>query len=209
MNLIEKLNWRYATKRMNGQSVPQSSIDNILEAIRLSPSSMGLQPYHCFVVSDKDLLQKINAEACKQPQIIEGSHVIVFAAWKNIEDAHVDAFMQNIADTRNAPMESLDGFKAMIKGAAAPQSAEQIFNWNARQAYIGLGFGLVAAAIESVDATPMEGFDNAEMDKVLGISDSNLASVCVLTLGYRNTETDQLVHAKKVRRAKNDFFTMR
>jgi nitroreductase / dihydropteridine reductase len=206
MNLTEKLNWRYATKRMNGQPVPQEKVNAILEVIQLAPTSMGLQPFHCFVISDKELLKKINAEACQQPQITEGSHLIVFAAWKNITQEHIDAYIKNIADTRNISLESLDGFKQnMIGLMSRPQEVNQ--NWAARQAYIGLGFGLVAAANEAVDATPMEGFNNAAMDKILGLEEKGLASVCLLNLGYRNLENDPLANAQKVRRNAEELFT--
>ena len=206
MSLLDKLNWRYATKRMNEQILSSEKVDNILEAIRLAPSSMGLQPFHCFVISDKELLAKINSDACKQPQIIEGSHLIVFSAWKGISEEQVNDYISNIAQTRGVGTESLEGFKGMIMGSIA-QPADKLFNWNARQAYIALGFGLVAAAHEGVDATPMEGFDNAAMDKVLGLESQQLGSVCLLMLGHRNEETDYLVHAKKVRRSSENLFT--
>ncbi|MCC6185724.1 MAG: NAD(P)H-dependent oxidoreductase [Chitinophagaceae bacterium] len=206
MSLIEKLNWRYATKRMNGQAVANEKINNILEAIRLAPSSAGLQPYHCIVVSNKEMLAKINAEACKQPQVMECSHFIVFAAWKDLSEQQVADFISNIATTRNVSLESLDGFKANLVGMAN-RPAAQNFDWAARQAYIGLGFGLIAAAHECVDATPMEGFDNAIMDSVLGLEAKGLASVCLLAIGYRDEQTDYLVNAKKVRRAEDEMFT--
>jgi nitroreductase len=207
MTFTEKLEWRYATKRMNGSIVPAEKIKTILSAIQLAPTSMGLQPFHCFVISNKEMLAKISAEACPQAQITEGSHLIVFAAWKNITEDQVNAYIQNIASTRATTTESLDGFKGMINGAIA-QTAENLFKWNARQAYIALGFGLVAAAEELVDATPMEGFNNAAMDKVLGLEERGMSSVCLLALGYRNADLDYLSKAKKVRRNSDELFTL-
>lgn len=206
MSLIENLNWRYATKRMNGTVVPSEKVNTILEAIRMAPTSMGVQPFHCIVISDKELRARINEEACKQPQILEGSHLIVFAAWKNLTEAQVEEYINRIATTRNVAVESLDGFKAGVMGMTK-RSAEVNHQWAARQAYIALGFGLNAAASERVDATPMEGFNPAAMDIVLGLEEKGLASVCMLMLGYRDEATDYLVNAKKVRRSDEQLFT--
>ena len=205
MNLIEKLKWRYATKRMNGQVVPDSSLNNILEAMQLAPSSMGLQPFTFIVISNKELLQKIHAQACQQPQILEASHLIVLAAWKSINESQVNVYMQNIADTRDVTLESLEEFKNMLL-PMTKRTDEENNNWAARQVYIALGFGLIAAANEGVDATPMEGFNPAAMDELLGLKEKNLGSVVIMPLGFRNAESDYLVNAKKVRRDKKDLF---
>ena len=206
MNLKEILNWRYATKRMNGTTIPSETVNTILEAIRLAPSSMGVQPFHCFVISDKEMLARINQEACKQPQILEGSHLVVFAAWKNFTEAQVEEYINRIAATRNVSVESLDGFKAgMIAMTTRP--AEANYQWAARQAYIALGFGLIAAGNEQVDATPMEGFNPAAMDKALGLEEKGFTSVCLMMLGHRDEATDYLVNAKKVRQSEAQLFT--
>lgn len=207
MELIQKLNWRYATKRMNGKTVPQDQLQNILDAIQLAPSSAGLQPYDVFVISDKELLKQIHAEAAQQPQITEASHLLVFAAWKNLSEAQVNEYINRIAETRGVPVVSLDGFKANLMGLTQ-RTAEQNHNWAARQAYIGLGVAAVAAAHEQVDATPMEGFNPAALDKILGLEEKGLGSVAIMPLGYRDQENDYLMGAKKVRRSAEDFFTM-
>jgi len=206
MNLIDNLNWRYATKRMNGTPVSEDKVNMILEAIRLAPTSMGVQPFHCFVISDKEMRAKISEEACKQPQIMEGSHLIVFAAWKNYTEEQVEEYINRIASVRDVAVESLDGFKAALMSITT-RPAEANYQWAARQAYIALGFGLNAAAHHQVDATPMEGFNPAEMDKVLGLEDKALSSVCLLMLGHRDEATDYLVNAKKVRRSEDQLFT--
>jgi len=205
MTLIEKLNWRYATKRMNGTKVPQEKIDRILEAIRLSPTSMGLQPFKVIVVEDPALRERIFDEACHQPQIKEASHILVFAANKNVSAEQVDAYMNLIAKTREIPVESLDGFRAAFDGIVAGD-ATQNFIWTARQAYIAFGVGIVAATNEDVDATPMEGFSSEALDKILGLAEQNLGSTTILTLGYRDETNDQLVHAAKVRKSKSALF---
>jgi len=207
MNLHEALHWRYATKRMNGQKIESAKADRIIEAIRLSASSLGLQPYHIFVIEDKALLTKIHENACKQPQMLEASHVVVFAAWTDFSDSKVEAYMQQIAAERNAPIESLKGFEDNIKGLIKSRSTEDNTTWAAKQTYIALGFGLVAAAIEQVDATPMEGFNPAALDEVLGLKEKGLQSTVILSLGYRDEANDYLAKAKKIRRKKEDLIT--
>ncbi|MES2480061.1 MAG: nitroreductase family protein [Bacteroidota bacterium] len=206
MDLLQKLNWRYATKRMNGQIVPEQNLNNILDAIQLAPSSAGLQPYNVIVVSDKEVLKQIHQESAQQPQILEASHLLVFAAWKNLSEEQVEEYINRIAATRNIPAESLDGFKSNIMGFTK-RTAEQNYQWAARQAYIGLGVAAIAAAHEQVDATPMEGFNPAAMDKILGLEERGLGSVAIMPLGYRDEANDFLLGAKKVRRSKENFFT--
>jgi len=208
MNLIEKLNWRYATKRMDGTKVSQDKLDRILEAVRLAPSSFGLQPYKVIVVEDPALREKIFNEACPQPQIKEGSHLLIFAAYKNVDKQQIENYMQLIANTRGIPVESLNDFRAAFDGIVAG-SDDQNYSWCARQAYIAFGVGIVAAAMEDVDATPMEGFNVAALDKVLGLNEQNLSAVTILTLGYRNIENDRLVKALKVRKSKEALFDIR
>ena len=205
MTLIDKLNWRYATKRMNGMKVPQEKIDRILEAIRLSPTSFGLQPFKVIVVEDPELRERIYNEACQQPQIKEASHILVFAASKNVSAAQVNDFMELIATTRNIPVETLSGFRAAFDSIVSG-SADQNFVWTARQTYIAFGVGIVAAMNEDIDATPMEGFSTEALDKILGLAEQNLGSTTILSLGYRDEKTDSLIHAAKVRKSKSALF---
>lgn len=205
MSLKDSLSWRYATKRMTGGKVPQEKVDKILEAIRLAPTSFGLQPFKVIVIEDEKLREEIFNTACQQPQIKEASHVLVFAANKKVTAEQVQEYMELIATTRGIPVESLDGFKAMFDGIVAG-SAEQNFVWTARQAYLAFGVGIVAAALEQVDATPMEGFNPQAMDKILGLEEQNLGSTTILTLGYRDEANDSLVKAAKVRKSMDKLF---
>jgi len=207
MSLIDTLHWRYATKRMNGNKVPQEKVDNILEAIRLAPTSFGLQPFKVIVVENPQLREKIFNEACQQPQIKESSHVLVFAANKKVSAEQIEEYMQLIASVRSIPVESLNDFKAMFGGIVAG-TAEQNFVWTARQAYIAFGVGIVAAATEKVDATPMEGFNPEALDKILGLPEQNLGSTTILTLGYRDEANDYLAKALKVRKSKSTLFDL-
>jgi nitroreductase len=205
MELLATLNWRYATKRMNGTAVPQDKLDNILEAIRLAPSSAGLQPYEVLVITNPELKAQLRPVANNQPQIEESGALLVFAAWDNLTNEHIDRYISLIASERGVPLESLDAFSGMLKGMTL-RTAEENFNWAARSAYIALGFGLVAAASEQVDATPMEGFNAAQFDEILGLKEKGLRSVVIMTLGYRDEANDYLANAKKVRRPKEQLF---
>ena len=206
MSTLTNLKWRYATKRMNGQKVPAEKLENILEAIQLAPSSIGMQPFTVFVVEDADLRAKIAPAIYNQPQVTEGSHVLVFAAWKEYSNENVDKYINHIATLRGIPSESLGGMRNMITGAIAGKTPEQLLLWNQKQAYIALGTGLVAAAEEQVDATPMEGFDPDALDAALGLNEKGLRSTVILVLGYRDTEKDYLSGAAKVRRVKDELF---
>jgi nitroreductase / dihydropteridine reductase len=205
MNILESLKWRYAAKRMNGQQVPSDKVERILEAIRLAPSSMGLQPYTVLVIEDEELKKQIRPIAMNQPQIEEGSHLLVFAAWDDINPEHIEEYIQHTAEVRNMPAEQLQDFKNTLLGIAERNTQEQNFNWAARQAYIAFGVGLVAAAAEQVDATPMEGFDAAALDKLLNLSEKGLRSVTLMPLGYRDADNDWLAKLPKVRRQKEKF----
>jgi nitroreductase/dihydropteridine reductase len=208
MSLPDTLKWRYATKRMNGTKVPQEKVDNILEAIRLAPTSGGLQPFKVIVIEDSKLREEIFNNACQQPQIKEASHVLVFAANKKVTAEQVDEYVELMAKTRSVSVESLEGFKAMFAGGIAG-SAEQNFVWTARQAYLAFGVGIVAAANERVDATPMEGFNPEALDKLLGLDKQNLGSTTILTLGYRDEANDFLAKAAKVRKSKDTLFDIK
>jgi nitroreductase len=200
MNLLNALKWRYAVKRMNGEKIPVEKLNEIMEAIQLAPSSLGFTPYTLILVEDQEIKEKLSPACFNQPQIKESSALVVFAAWKNYSEAQVDEYIKLIANTRNVEVESLEGFAGMIKNKINNTSQENLFTWAAKQAYLALGFGLAAAAVAEVDSTPMEGFNPAGVDEVLGLSEKGLASVAILALGYRDAASDYLVQAKKVRR---------
>jgi nitroreductase / dihydropteridine reductase len=205
MSVLESLNWRYATKRMTGEQVPQEKIDVILEAARLAPTSSGLQPFSIISVSDRELLAKIQPIANNQPQITEASHLLVFAAWDNITPEQIEKVFDQVITERNLPADALDKYKNFLTTHFGSLSQEDRFNSAARQAYIAFGVAIVAAAEQKVDATPMEGFNPAQLDKLLGLREKGLRSVALLALGYRDTENDWLANLKKVRRPKEEL----
>jgi len=200
MKLIDALNWRYAAKRMNGQKVPKEKMENILEATRLSASSMGLQPYTILVIENEAVKKQLLPAAYNQPQIVESSHLLVFAAWKNITEKEVNDYLENIKNVRGVSGESLVGFKQSLMNIVNGRTQEQKQEWATRQAYIAFGTAITAAALEQVDATPMEGFSADAVDEILNLDAQGLRSVTLLALGYRDSEKDFLSGAKKVRR---------
>jgi nitroreductase len=201
MELIKSLEWRYATKKMNGEKIPQDKLERILEATRLAPSSYGLTPYQVIVVEDQELKEKLVSACYGQTQLKDSSAVLVFAVWDTIDYKWaVEDYINDIAIQRNIPVDVLGDFKGMMLGTINNMSDEQKTIWAQKQAYIGLGFSLVASALEEVDSTPMEGFVPSQVDEVLGLKELGLSSTLVLTLGYRDTEGDSLSTMKKVRR---------
>ncbi|NID12929.1 NAD(P)H-dependent oxidoreductase [Fibrivirga algicola] len=206
MELLEAMNWRYAAKKMNGKPVPADKLETILESIRLSASSVGIQPYTVLVIDNPELKGKIHELACPQPQIVEGSHLLVFASWTNLDESQIARYIQLIAETRGVTVESLSPFSDAIKAGLLSKSVDERAAWAARQAYIALGSSLIAAATEQVDATPMEGFNAAVLDELLDLPAKGLQSVLILALGYRDAEKDFLSKAVKVRRPRKDLF---
>jgi len=200
MKLLEALEWRYAVKKMNGTKIPAEKLNQILEATRLAPSAFGLTPYTIIVVEDEATRKKLQPAFYNQSQVVDGSAVIVFAAWNNVTEKEVAEYMQDIAEQRGVAVETLNDFAGYINGSLKNLNADQARIWADKQAYIALGFGLVAAAAEQVDATPMEGFVPDAVDEVLGLKALGLHSTVALTLGYRDAANDYLVNAKKVRR---------
>jgi nitroreductase / dihydropteridine reductase len=206
MNYLERFKWRYATKQMNGEKIPKESIDRILEAIQLAPTSLGLQPFEVLVLESEESRKKLKPEGNDQPQVLQCSHLLVFAVYRKIDPSHVEAYINHIATTRGEPVESLAGFKKAIQSSVDGRTVEENQHWASKQAYIAFGFGLAAAALENVDATPMEGFKPDKVDEILGLESKNLKSVVMLALGYRNSEKDPLASKKKVRKQTEKFF---
>jgi nitroreductase len=207
MTIIEALNWRYATKRMNGNTIAKEKMDNILKAISLAPSSFGLQPYSIIVIENHDILEKIKIIANMQPQITESSALLVFASWDNLTQERIDKYISRISLVRNVTIESLNHIKQVIE-TQLKNTVEQNFIWNSKQAYIALGIGILSAAEANIDSTPMEGFNHELLDELLQLKEKGLKSSVLLALGYRNVEMDYLVNLKKVRREEEKLFTI-
>jgi nitroreductase len=204
--LIDRLNWRYATKKMNpDKRVPEDKIERILEAVRLAPTSSGLQQFEVIVVTNKAVREQIKAIAWNQEQVTDASHLIVFAAWDNYTPERINHMFDLVNDERGFRNEGWEAYRQMLLGTYPQRDAQTNFEHAARQAYVGLGIALTAAAFEEVDATPMEGFDPAALDAILDLRARGLRSVAIMPLGYRADEGDWLVNLKKVRRPIDEF----
>lgn len=208
-DLIEKLNWRYATKKMDPtKSVPEDKVERIVEAARLAPTSSGLQPFEVIIVTNPEVRARIQEIAWNQAQVTEGSHLLVFAAWDNYTVERINHMFDLTNDERGFKNEGFENYRKMLLDMYPGRDAEQNFEHAARQAYIGFGMAVAAAAFEGVDATPMEGFDAAKLDEILGLREKGLRSVTILPLGYRAAEGDWLAGLKKVRRPKDQFVSV-
>jgi nitroreductase len=207
-NYIEKLHWRYATKQFNpDRQVSEEDLETLLEAIRLSASSYGLQPYEVIVIKDPEVRAKLKPAAFGQPQITDASCLLVFAYNTNVDENYLDAFIKNNSETRNQPVEDFDGLRDMIKNSVLTFSDEVKKVWASRQVYIAIGNLLSAAAELKIDTCPMEGFNPSEFDELLDLKSKHLKSVALTTIGYRS-DNDQLQDAKKVRKSKEELFTI-
>lgn len=205
MNAVEAMQWRYAVKAMSGEKITDDKIERILEAIRLSPSSTGLQPYELFVVTSSELKAELKVASYNQSQVEDCSHLLVFAAWDTYTDDRINKWFDLVNEVRGEQGEGWENYRNSILRTYPVRSASENFQHTSQQAYIALGIAMLAAAMEEVDGTPMEGFIPAEVDRILGLESKGLKSVLLLPLGFRNPEKDYLINAKKVRKSMSDF----
>lgn len=205
MSLIEALKWRYATKKMSGEKVPQEKVDQIIEAARLAPTSSGLQPFRVIVITNPELKEKIIPIAYGQPQVKASSHLLVFAAWDKYSEERIRGVFSHANQERGLPDEGPSDYEVQLTGGLLSKTADENFAHAARQAYIGFGIAIAEAALLEVDTTPMEGFNPAELDALLGLKERGLRSVTLLALGYRAEEGDWLTNLKKARIPASQF----
>jgi nitroreductase len=206
--LLDRLNWRYATKQFDpARKINAQDWATLEDALLLTPSSGGLQPWKFIVVTDPAVRAKLLPATYGQAQISAASHLVVFAAKKNFSEADVDAFINHTAATRGVSVESLAPFRGMLVGGIVQAMDEQARNaWARNQAYIALGNLLTSSAMLGIDACPMEGFDRAQYDEILGLNSQGYATAVIATLGYR-AASDQYATAAKVRFPKEQVFT--
>ncbi len=208
MELLEKLNWRYATKAMNGKKVAQNKIDSIIEAASMAPTSSGLQPFEIMVITNQDLKEKIRAIGWDQSVITDCSHLLVFAAWDNYTPERINKMFDLTNAVRGFKNEGWENYREKLLNSYPQRDSELNFNHAARQAYIAFSQAIAAAAFEGVDSTPLEGFDPEALDKLLNLKEKGLRSCVMLPLGYRDAEKDWLVNLTKVRKSKEDLVTV-
>ena len=202
---IDDLNWRYATKKFDAnKEVSPQDLQTLLEAIQLTASSYGLQPYEILVIKDAALREKLKAHSWDQTQITDSSEVIVFANKTHITNNYIESYLKDIATTRNLKLEDLNGLKGMLESTIMKLNPEDQEAWAAKQAYIALGNLLSAAANLRIDTCPMEGFDVAKYDELLNLKEKGLTTAVIATIGYRSEE-DTTQFAAKVRKSKEDL----
>ncbi len=206
MTLLDTLEWRYATKKYDPtKKVAQEDLDKILEAARMAPSSSGLQQFRVIVITNQELKEKIVPVAWGQQIVADSSHLLVFAGWDSYTDERIDSTFDKMNTLRGLPLDTTDEYKNRLKAQLSSLSVEQQAAHAAKQAYIAFGLAIAQAAELGVDATPMEGFSNAELDELLGLDKLGLKSAVMLPLGYRMEEQDWLLKLKKFRLPKEEF----
>ena len=206
MELLKNLNWRYATKTFDKtKKVAKNDLEKIKEAIRLSPSSFGLQPYKVFVIESETVKEKIKAAAWGQGQTVDCSHLFVFCSYKHLKDEHIDELFDLKASAFGKDKSEFEGYISFIKGKVAEKSSDVQGIWNSRQAYIGLGNLINACAELKIDACPMEGFDPKKVGEILDLDSKNLNAVVLAAVGYRSDE-DQTQSFPKVRKSNEVLF---
>lgn len=209
-DILSLLSWRYAAKKMDpAKVVPDDKLAVILEAIRLSASSSGLQPYMVLVVTDPALKAQIRPVSWGQSQVTDCSHLLVFAAWDNYSADRINQMFDLVNEQRGLKNDGWEAYRQQLLSIYPQRTPEVNFQHAARQAYIGLGSALIAAAAEGVDSTPMEGFEPEKVDAILDLASLGLRSVLLLPLGYRAAEGDWLVNLSKVRRSSEEFIIHR
>lgn len=204
MDIIEKLQWRYATKKFNtSKKIPQVNIETIKNAFNLTATSYGLQPVTMFVIENEDLKKNIEAAAFNQQQVGTCSHVLVFAVSKTIDQSFIEAYFNLVKDIRNTPEEILTPFRNFLIEDFEKKSDEETHVWASKQAYLALGNLLTVCALEGIDACPMEGFEITKVDDILALEKRNLTSVLLMPIGYR-ADDDMFAEFKKVRKNTTD-----
>lgn len=202
-NIIDSLKWRYSTQVYDpSKKVSETQLDTILEAARLAPSSYGLQPWRFIVVNNPATRAKLSEAGYGQPKITDASHLIVIAVQEVTNEAMVDEYMKSVAETRKVSLESLAGYKGMIMNVVNSMTPEQLIEWSTRQAYLALGVIIAVASLEGVDSGPMEGFEPAKFDEILGLKKLGLQTKVAVALGFRS-DSDKMAKAAKVRFPKN------
>ncbi|SHJ07720.1 NAD(P)H-dependent oxidoreductase [Flavobacterium terrae] len=203
---IESQNWRYATKKFDAsKKISDTDLEVLKEAIRLSSSSYGLQPYKVLIVENPELRAKLQPAAWGQSQIVDSSHLFVFANIINVGEKEIDTYLENIAETRGIPAENIAGYGDFMKSKITSLPEDVKNTWTAKQTYLALGNLLNAAAELKIDATPMEGFEPEKVNEILGLNALGLNATLIATVGYRHEE-DANQHAKKVRKSKEELF---
>ncbi len=206
--LIDALKWRYATKRFDPTKKISDEIWAALEqSLVLAPSSMGIQPWKFLIVQDPALRELLVPASYGQKQVQDCSHLVVFALRKDIDDVHIDRYMERTLELRGGEQEALARYRAMIvKNTDEARKEGRLDHWMEHQIYIALGQFLASAALLGVDTCPMEGLIPAQYDQILGLTAQGYTTVCACPAGFRS-ENDKYASVPKVRFKSSDIVT--
>lgn len=209
-HLLSRMHWRYSPKSFDAdKKIPKETWEALARSLLLTSSSYGLQPWKFLVIEDMPLREKLRAASWNQRQVTECSHYLVLAARAELDEAYVERYIQSVVNARGVAIESLAGLRKSILGDVVHGGRSKIVpEWATRQVYIALGNLMTSAAVLSVDSCPMEGFDPAKYDEILGLKNSPYRSVVACALGYRNP-ADPLGQMAKVRFAPAEIFDYR
>jgi len=196
--ILQQLQWRYATQKFSDKKITDFQLQNILQAVSLTPSSLGLQPWKFIVVTDPELKTQLEIQAYNQKQVTEASHLIVLCRLSDLNHDHIEEYIEIFAQQRNKTNEEMNRYRKMAYNFLQNENKESLSHWLTNQVYIALGTLLTVCAAEGIDSCPMEGFRNSEYDRLLGLESLGLRSVVVVPIGYRS-ENENEEHLTKVR----------
>lgn len=204
MNIIDSLNWRYATKKFDStRKLSKSQINLLKKAFNLTASSYGLQPVKLIVISNQKIKNSLLESSMNQQQVIQCSHLLIICIESNINKSYIESYFKRVIDIRKTDPLVLESFKESIINEFNDMSNTSIINWSINQAYLALGNLMTVCSIEGIDSCPMEGFLPEKYDEILDLKSKNLKSVLVMPVGYRSVN-DQFSSFKKVRKDIND-----
>ena len=204
--IAESMRWRCAIKKFDpSKKISKADFDDILESLRLAPSSFGLQPWKFIVIGDKKIREELRKSAWDQAQITDAEYLIVLCARTDLDEDYVEKFIRRVSNIRGTTLESLENYKKMLLNPIKNLSKEQLIEWSKKQVYIALGVLLTVAAEKNIDACPMEGFDSKKFDEILKLSEKGLTATVLCPIGYRSSE-DKYSNEKKVRFEQKEVF---
>ena len=205
-NFIKNANWRYATKKFDStKKVSKEDLETLKEAIRLSASSYGLQPYKVLIIDNPELRAQLQPAAWGQSQIVDASQLLIFANITDFGDTQIDAYIKNLSETRGVPVEAVKGYADFMKSKISTLPVENRNVWTSKQTYLAMSNLLNAAAELNIDVTPMEGFELEKVNEILGLEKLGLSASLIATVGYRHNE-DATQHYTKVRKSNEELF---
>jgi nitroreductase/dihydropteridine reductase len=206
MELIENLKWRYATKQYDAsKKIKDEDLEKIKEAIQLSATSYGLQPFKVLNIENKSIREKLKPVSWGQHPIVDASHLFVFCNYTDVQDENIDDYLNLKAEVQGIDVSNLNGYGDFVKAKMKEKSSEEKSNWAAKQTYIALANVLNACAALKIDSTPMEGFEKDRYNEILGLKTRGLEASVVVAIGYRSKQ-DHTQNSKKVRKSLDVLF---